>query len=60
MAISKYYYEEPDYVIAGGSVLPVMAIIVTGLRMYFRNTQRQPLKADDWLVFPAVVRASGH
>lgn len=57
MASQRYYYEEPAYVIAGGSVLPFFALIVTALRLHFRIKQRQPLKADDWLVFPAMVRA---
>lgn len=53
-----YYYEEPAYVIAGGSILPFFAIVVTALRLRIRIQQRQPLKADDWLVLPATVRVN--
>lgn len=55
MAYQQYYYENPAYVIAGGSVLPFFAIIITALRFHFRIKQQQPLKADDWLVLPACV-----
>lgn len=55
--ISYVYYEQPGYVIAGGVVLPVFAIIATVLRLHIRRKQWQPLKADDWLVLPALVCA---
>lgn len=57
MASRQYYYEEPAYVIAGGSILPFFAIVVTALRLRVRVQQRQPLRADDWLVIPAMVPA---
>lgn len=57
MASQRYYYEYPECVIAGGSVLLAFAVAVTALRLHLRIKQRQPLKADDWLVLPAAVRA---
>lgn len=55
MPYQQYYYEKPAYVIAGGSILPFFAILITALRFYFRIKQQQPLKPDDWLVLPACV-----
>ena len=49
------YYQTPGHIIAMATVLPVLDILAVALRFYTRRKQRLPLKADDWLLIPAVL-----
>lgn len=57
MSVRRHYYDHPAYVVTGASILGTIAILVTALRVQVRIKQKQPFKADDWLVLPAVVCA---
>ncbi|KAK5626604.1 hypothetical protein RRF57_002319 [Xylaria bambusicola] len=52
-----HYYETPGHNIAAAVVLSVADIIAVSLRFWVRRKQSQPLKADDWLMIPALVGA---
>lgn len=43
--------------VSAGAVFPVLTIVFTGLRVYSRRLQQACLGVDDWLIFPAAVRA---
>lgn len=58
MSVQRHYYDQPAYVVAGASILGFIAILATVLRIHVRLQQKQPFKADDWLLIPAAVRAS--
>ncbi|KAI1849070.1 hypothetical protein JX266_005031 [Neoarthrinium moseri] len=47
------YWTTPSHVIAAGIGLSVLDIAFVSLRFAARKKQRQPLKADDWLLVPA-------
>lgn len=55
--MSKYYDTAP-HVIAASVALPVVDIIAVALKFRTRQFQKQPLKADDWLLVPATVSKS--
>lgn len=57
MSVQRHYYDQPACVVTGASILGIIAILVTALRVQVRIKQKQPFKADDWLVLPAVVCA---
>jgi hypothetical protein len=42
-----------------GTVLPALAIVVTGMRIHTRRLQRVGLGLDDWLITGGLVRLSG-
>lgn len=50
-------YVTPDAMIAVAVVFPVLGIICVGLRVYVRRVQEASILADDWLLFPALVRS---
>lgn len=58
MAPYQHYYEKPGYVIAACVVLPVIGIIVSVLRVWVRLKKKEPFKADDWFIVPALVRTT--
>ena len=51
------YYETAGHSIAAGVVLSVLDTFVVALKLWTRRIQKQPLKADDWLLVPAAVRS---
>lgn len=51
------YFQTPSHVIAAGIGLSVLDIVSVLLRFAARKKQRQPIKADDWLLVPATVCA---
>ncbi|KAJ3552566.1 hypothetical protein NPX13_g11082 [Xylaria arbuscula] len=53
------YYETAGHSIAAGIVLSVVDTFVVALKFWTRRIQKQPLKADDWLLVPAVILAIG-
>ncbi|KAI2468649.1 hypothetical protein F4781DRAFT_255364 [Annulohypoxylon bovei var. microspora] len=53
--MQRKYYQEPEHVIGMAIVLPVIDIIVVGLRFRVRRLQKLPLKLDDWLMIPATL-----
>ncbi|OTA67969.1 hypothetical protein K449DRAFT_324038 [Hypoxylon sp. EC38] len=52
----RAYYIRPGHVITTAVALSVMDIAAVALRFWVRRIQRQPSKADDWLMVPAAVR----
>ncbi|KAF4635034.1 hypothetical protein G7Y89_g3062 [Cudoniella acicularis] len=42
-------------IIACNTILPVLGIVVVGLRFHVRSTQKVALKVDDWLQIPALL-----
>lgn len=48
----------PPLVIAAGAIWPPVCVAVVTLRFVARRMQNAPLKADDWLVLPALVSRS--
>ncbi|KAI0532350.1 hypothetical protein GGR58DRAFT_490582 [Xylaria digitata] len=53
------YFQTPGHVIAAGIGLSVLDIISVLLRFAARKKQKQPLKADDWLLVPATLFTLG-
>ncbi|KAI0813187.1 hypothetical protein GGR55DRAFT_561588 [Xylaria sp. FL0064] len=53
------YFQTPSHVVAAGIGLSVLDIICVSLRFAARRKQRQPLKADDWLLVPATLFTLG-
>lgn len=53
--VEQAYYQTPGHVVAAAVVLPVLDVLVVGLRFYTRRRQRLPLQMDDWLTLPAAV-----
>ncbi|KAI0521993.1 hypothetical protein F5B22DRAFT_643574 [Xylaria bambusicola] len=49
------YFQTPPHVIAAGIGLPTLNIVSIFLRFLARKKQKQPLKADDWLLVPATL-----
>ncbi|KAI0555865.1 hypothetical protein F4679DRAFT_8456 [Xylaria curta] len=54
-----HYYETPGHNISAAVVLSVADIIAVSLRFWVRRKQSQPLKADDWLMIPALFLTVG-
>jgi hypothetical protein len=54
------YFQTPSHVVAAGIGLPILDIVFVLLRFAARKKQRQPLRADDWLLVPATVCFSMH
>ncbi|KAI2784970.1 hypothetical protein F4815DRAFT_454957 [Daldinia loculata] len=54
-----FYYMRPGHVIAAAIVLSVIDIFVVVLRFWARKVQKQPLRADDWLMVPATLITVG-
>ncbi|KAI1391574.1 uncharacterized protein F4822DRAFT_190157 [Hypoxylon trugodes] len=57
--MKPYYYMQPDNIIAAAVALSLLDIIVVALRFWTRKIQRQPPKADDWLMVPAALLTVG-
>ncbi|KAI2465644.1 hypothetical protein F4781DRAFT_408416 [Annulohypoxylon bovei var. microspora] len=55
----RAYYMRPDHVVAAAIALSVVDIIAVALRFWARKIQRQPPKADDWLMIPATMMTVG-
>ncbi|KAI1214559.1 uncharacterized protein F4807DRAFT_466157 [Annulohypoxylon truncatum] len=53
------YYMRPEHVVAAAVALSVVDIVSVALRFWARKIQRQPPKADDWLLIPATVVTTG-
>ncbi|KAI0883286.1 uncharacterized protein GGS22DRAFT_38276 [Annulohypoxylon maeteangense] len=53
------YYMRPGHVVAAAIALSVVDIVAVTLRFWARKVQRQPPKADDWLMIPATVLTVG-
>lgn len=49
-------YANPASTYTVSILLPILGIIIVGLRVYTRVLQRMSLGIDDWLVVPALVR----
>lgn len=53
---STFAYQTPGQIISAGIVLPIVGIIVTGLRFWARNAQQKGAQGiDDWLMVPILV-----
>ncbi|KAL7625751.1 hypothetical protein AAE478_004974 [Parahypoxylon ruwenzoriense] len=59
MSRTRKYYEYPGHVISVAVAFSVVDIVVVVLRFWARKVQRQPLKADDWLMIPATLVTVG-
>ncbi|KAI1414492.1 hypothetical protein F5Y13DRAFT_16809 [Hypoxylon sp. FL1857] len=59
MSDVRAYYTRPGYVIATAIALSVVDIVAVALRFWARKIQRQPPKADDWLMIPATLVTVG-
>ncbi|KAI1868448.1 uncharacterized protein JN550_006364 [Neoarthrinium moseri] len=55
MSFDTGYWTTPSHVIAAGIGLSILDIAFVSLRFAARKKQRQPLKADDWLLVPATL-----
>ncbi|KAI0025165.1 plasma membrane protein Pth11-like protein [Xylariomycetidae sp. FL0641] len=55
MSSAQEYYDTPGHVIAAAVALSVVDIAAVTLRFLTRKSQKQPLKADDWLMIPATL-----
>ncbi|KAI0508977.1 hypothetical protein F5B22DRAFT_649477 [Xylaria bambusicola] len=53
------YYETATHSIAAGVVLSIVDTFVVSLKFWTRRIQKQPLKADDWLLVPATILTVG-
>ena len=53
---STFTYAYHGKVIVAGVLLPVVGIIVVGLRIWARLKRRLKIGTDDWLIMPALVR----
>ncbi|KAJ2985496.1 hypothetical protein NUW58_g5497 [Xylaria curta] len=53
------YYETAGHNIAAGVVLSAIDIVAVALKFWTRRVQKQPLKADDWLLVPATLFTTG-
>jgi hypothetical protein len=49
------YYQTAGHVIAAGVSLAIVDIVTVVLKFCVRKKYKQPLKADDWLLVPALV-----
>ncbi|PHH82575.1 hypothetical protein CDD83_3224 [Cordyceps sp. RAO-2017] len=59
MGLAHGYYQQPGHVVAAGVVLPLLAVVAVGLRLWTRLKQGQGVRADDWLVLPAALLTVG-
>ncbi|KAI1502483.1 hypothetical protein F5X99DRAFT_427139 [Biscogniauxia marginata] len=55
----QHYYQTPGHVVAAGILLSLVAIIAVAVRFTTRTKEKQPLKADDWLLLPATMLTAG-
>ena len=58
MSLYSAYWTEPRHFLGAAIGLSVLDIVTVAARFIARKTQRQSLKADDWLMVPAVVSAN--
>ncbi|KAI8631539.1 plasma membrane protein Pth11-like protein [Xylariaceae sp. FL1651] len=58
MVAKQEYFETPGHVIAACTVLPVLDLLATIFRFQLRTKFKHGLKADDWLILIATVRAT--
>ncbi|KAI1112559.1 plasma membrane protein Pth11-like protein [Nemania sp. NC0429] len=59
MAVDQKYYQTPGHLVAAAVLFPVLDIVAVTLRIRARMKQKQPLKADDWLILPATLLTIG-
>ncbi|KAK3683008.1 plasma membrane protein Pth11-like protein [Podospora appendiculata] len=59
MSPTQAYYQTPGHVIAASISLVIIDIISVLLRLSARKRQKQPLKADDWIILPATLLTAG-
>lgn len=50
-----FTYPTPNEIIAAGTVLPTLGVIIVALRFYNRRRSSAGIGLDDWLVLPALV-----
>jgi hypothetical protein len=50
-----FSYASPSEIIAASTVLPVLGIIVVGLRFQARVQDKVKIGIDDWLIVPGLV-----
>ncbi|KAI6083842.1 hypothetical protein F4821DRAFT_182915 [Hypoxylon rubiginosum] len=53
------YWQTPGHVVGAGIGLAFLDIVAVAMRFAARKSQRQPLKADDWLLIPATLITLG-
>ncbi|KAH8881937.1 plasma membrane protein Pth11-like protein [Thozetella sp. PMI_491] len=56
---TQSYYQTPGHLVAAAVILSVIDITAVVLRIFARKKQKQPFKADDWLMIPATVFTVG-
>ncbi|KAH7324817.1 plasma membrane protein Pth11-like protein [Stachybotrys elegans] len=59
MEIEQLYYQTPGHALAASIVLSVLDIAAVAARLYTRQKQKQKIKADDWLMLPALLFTVG-
>lgn len=60
MGDGQKYYMRAEHVVAASMALSALDIVAVALRFWARKLQRQPPKADDWLMIPATVGKPTH
>jgi hypothetical protein len=58
MTIDQGPWTTPSHVLAAAIGLSALDIAAVTLRFIIRKKKKQPIKADDWLIIPAMVRTS--
>lgn len=53
--MSQNQTTSPSGLVALSCTLPIICIFAICLRFWLRNRQKSPLRADDWLMLPALV-----
>ncbi|KAI5859443.1 hypothetical protein GGS23DRAFT_585427 [Durotheca rogersii] len=59
MRNQRLYFDHPAHVVSVAVAFPVISIIFVSLRFWARKVQKQPLKADDWLIVLATLLTVG-
>ncbi|KAI1395722.1 hypothetical protein F4819DRAFT_477547 [Hypoxylon fuscum] len=59
MGDGQKYYMRAEHVVAASMALSALDIVAVALRFWARKLQRQPPKADDWLMIPATLVTIG-
>jgi hypothetical protein len=55
MSFYEGYFVTPTHVIAAAVGLSILDVTFVTFKFLGRKLQKQPLKADDWLLIPATV-----
>ncbi|KAI1092309.1 hypothetical protein F5B19DRAFT_212123 [Rostrohypoxylon terebratum] len=53
------YYMRPEQMVAAAIALSIVDILAVAFRFWARKMQKEPPKADDWLVIPATLMTVG-